>query len=124
MIHERERLNEAIWDRNSRGSGRLAVGVRWRNAAGGPLADGDLLFTAGGKSYALWTDVAPLLATLGEDYEYRESISCAYAGYDKTFDYGDVVVYTNPVEEKDSSTRSSCTPTGIPRPGASPWATR
>lgn len=101
-IHEKERIGMKRFE-----IGILAAAVFLLSACSGgtrpegPLTADDLLFTADGESFALWTDAAPLLEALGGDYEYKEAISCVYDGYDKTFDYGDVVVYTNPDGEKD-----------------------
>lgn len=67
----------------------------------GVFTSDDLLFTAGGAAFALRSDVAPLLAALGEDYDYSEAISCVFEGFDKTYDYGDVAIYTNPDGKAD-----------------------
>lgn len=71
--------------------------------ATGEFTSDDLLFVVNGQSFALMTDVTPLLKALGDDYEYSEAISCVYEGYDKTYTYGggDIYIYTNPIEGVD-----------------------
>lgn len=67
----------------------------------GVFTSDDLLFEVEGATFALRSDVAPLLAALGEDYEYSEAISCVFEGFDKTYDYSDVAIYTNPDGKTD-----------------------
>ena len=43
-------------------------------------------------------DVAPILETLGDGYDYSENISCMFEdGMDKTYTYPDVTIYAYPV---------------------------
>lgn len=56
----------------------------------------DVCFALDGQVFAPKSDVAPLLEALGDGYQYEEADSCVYEGYDKTFKYGDLIVYTNP----------------------------
>ena len=74
-----------------------------------------LLAACGGGSekdsiYALTIDgvkmtgnqpVKPYLDKLGDDYEYSESISCAYDGMDKIYTYENFSIYTYPDGDKD-----------------------
>ncbi|MEZ4358270.1 MAG: hypothetical protein R2876_06590 [Eubacteriales bacterium] len=61
----------------------------------------DLAVTVNGADYKLRVDSAPILAALGDGYEYMEVISCVYDGKDKTFTYPGIIVNTVPVEGKD-----------------------
>lgn len=63
--------------------------------------DADMALVINGKTYAVRTDSAPVISVLGEDYAYEETVSCIYEGYDKTFNYGDITVYTVPVDDQD-----------------------
>ena len=45
--------------------------------------------------------VKPYLDKLGSDYQYSESISCAYDGMDKIYAYEDFSLYTYPDGDKD-----------------------
>ena len=45
--------------------------------------------------------VKPYLDKLGSDYQYSESISCAYDGMDKIYAYKDFSLYTYPDGDKD-----------------------
>ena len=49
-----------------------------------------------GVTIAIHSDVAPVLAALGDDYEYRESDSCAFVGKDKQYIYNGFVIFTYP----------------------------
>ena len=42
-----------------------------------------------------------VLEALGEPLDYRESKSCLYDGYDKTYTYQDVVIITSPIQGKE-----------------------
>ena len=81
-----------------------------------------LLAGCGGKeaavSPALHVDGTPfthesavdeILTALGEDFTYYEAISCVYDGMDKTYDYGDVTVYTYPDGDTDQLMELYCT---------------
>ena len=61
----------------------------------------DMAVVIGGKTYPVREDSAAVLAALGSDYSYDETVSCVYKGYDKTFDYGDIKVSTVPVDDVD-----------------------
>ncbi len=47
------------------------------------------------------TQVKQYLDKLGDDYEYSESISCAYDGLDKIYTYENFSIYTYPDGDKD-----------------------
>ncbi len=47
------------------------------------------------------THVKQYLDKLGDDYEYSESISCAYDGLDKIYTYDNFSIYTYPDGDKD-----------------------
>ena len=61
----------------------------------------DMAVIINGKTYPVRVDSAEVLAALGDGYEYGETVSCVYDGYDKTFTYDGIVVSTVPVDGKD-----------------------
>lgn len=67
----------------------------------GAFSEKDLGVMIDGEVYYLREDSAPLLAALGEDYEYSEMVSCVYDGKDKTYTYAGIKVNTVPVDGKD-----------------------
>jgi len=68
----------------------------------GAFKKADLGVWVGSKVYYLREDSAPLLAELGDFYDYIESVSCVYDGMDKKFSYFDGIrVDTVPVGGKD-----------------------
>lgn len=67
----------------------------------GAFSEKDLGVAVGGKTYYLREDSAPLLAALGNGYEYSEMVSCVYDGKDKTYSYPGITVNTVPVNGKD-----------------------
>lgn len=65
---------------------------------------------AGGNMFALTLngttvegnkEVTPYLEKLGDNYEFSESISCAYDGMDKIYQYEHFNIYTYPEGDKD-----------------------
>lgn len=68
---------------------------------GASLTEADLAFVLDDRSFALLSDAAPLLAALGDGYEMSEAPSCVYEGFDRTFDYGYLQVYTIPQGDTD-----------------------
>ena len=70
--------------------------------AGKPFNDElDMAVVVNGKKYPVRVDSAEILKDLGEGYEYGETVSCVYNGYDKTFTYDDIIVSTVPDGETD-----------------------
>ncbi|HBN82426.1 MAG TPA: hypothetical protein DDZ89_01135 [Clostridiales bacterium] len=65
------------------------------------FSEKDLEFTVNNVVFRLDQDVAPLLETLGDEYETAEAPSCVYDGMDKTFMYDSVEIYTYPLNGKD-----------------------
>lgn len=61
----------------------------------------DMAVIINGKTYPVRVDSADVLSVLGSEYEYGETISCVYDGYDKTFAYDGITVSTVPDGEKD-----------------------
>ena len=55
------------------------------------------------------TEVEVILDLLGDDYQYYEAISSVYEGMDKTYSYGDCVLYTYPDGETDRLMELYCT---------------
>lgn len=69
-----------------------------------------------GKSFSVKGDIDELLAVVPGSYEYSEALSCMTAGYDKTYDYGFIVIETVPSGEKDRISRISVTGEGAETP--------
>jgi hypothetical protein len=67
----------------------------------GSFTQEDLVFAIEGNNFALDTDIAPLIEILGDDYTLSSAPSCVYDGEDKTYDYGNIIIYTYPNGEKD-----------------------
>lgn len=61
----------------------------------------DLRIVVDDSSFTMLEDAAGLLSLLGDDYQYSEAESCVFEGMDKTFDYGDLLVYTVPSGDID-----------------------
>ncbi len=70
-------------------------------AALGSFTQQDLVFAIDGTNFALDTDIAPLMEILGDDYTLSSAPSCVYDGEDKTFDYGNIIIYTYPNGDTD-----------------------
>ena len=51
----------------------------------GAFSEQDLGIALDGEVYYLREDSAPLLAALGNEFEYSEMVSCVYDGKDKTY---------------------------------------
>ena len=86
-------------------SGLLVLG-----GCGGEAAQSvEPALTVSGTEVSGDTAVEDVLALLGEDYEYYEAISCVYDGMDKTYTYGDCVLYTYPDGETDHLMELYCT---------------
>ena len=70
--------------------------------AGQPFDEAfDMAIIYNGVKYPVRVDSAEILAALGDGYEYNESISCVYNGYDKTFQYENITVSTVPDGDTD-----------------------
>jgi hypothetical protein len=67
----------------------------------GTFVAADLVLTIEGQSFAMMNDAAPLLKKLGDKYQKAEAESCLFKGFDKTFDYGFLQVFTIPNEKLD-----------------------
>ncbi|MDO4568581.1 MAG: hypothetical protein Q4B99_06455 [Clostridia bacterium] len=67
----------------------------------GAFTVADMGIAVDGKVYSIRSDSAPLIAALGDDYEYSYSVSCVYDGDDKLYDYAGISVSTVPVDGKD-----------------------
>ena len=76
---------------------------------GGKKAAVSPALTVDGTTFTHESTVEEILTALGEDYTYYEAISCVYDGMDKTYDYGNVVVYTYPDGETDRLMELYCT---------------
>ncbi|MGI6162245.1 MAG: hypothetical protein ACOYJD_09550 [Christensenellales bacterium] len=61
----------------------------------------DMGITVDGTWYPIYQDAAPLLASIGEDYELFAAPSCLFTGEDKEFSYDSCSVFTNPDGDKD-----------------------
>ena len=67
----------------------------------GAFSEQDLGIALDGEVYYLREDSAPLLAALGNEFEYSEMVSCVYDGKDKTYTYSGIIINTVPVDGKD-----------------------
>jgi hypothetical protein len=65
------------------------------------LSESDLKFLFNDKYFELDSDVQPLLAELGSDYDFSEAPSCVYEGTDKSYEYQGIAIYTYPLNGKD-----------------------
>lgn len=68
---------------------------------GSTFTEQDLIVSVDGQNFSMLEDTAGLLSILGDEYAYNEAESCVYDGMDKTFDYGQVIVYTVPSGDID-----------------------
>lgn len=66
-----------------------------------PFSAADLVICFQEQNYLLLEDAAGLLQALGEGFAYSEADSCVYDGMDKTFDYGNICIYTIPAGSTD-----------------------
>lgn len=70
-----------------------------KNAA---IAEEDFALVIDSHSFRCMTDIAEVLAVMGEDYQYAEGKSCAYDGLDKSFIYPAAEFYTVPLQSGDT----------------------
>lgn len=71
---------------------------------GKPAKDSKYFFTVASKddfAVKIDSDMADVLAVLGEPLKYFEAASCAFEGLDKTYTYAGYVVLTRPDGKKD-----------------------
>ena len=67
-----------------------------------PVSDGiPFSLTCHGVTVTPHEKVTPVIAALGEGYEYHESASCAFEGLDKVYTYADIEIYTYPKGDED-----------------------
>lgn len=64
-------------------------------------ASTDLTMLVEGQIYALQTNVAPLLAALGDDFKLAETPSVLHEGLEKSYTYKGIAIYTHPFEGQD-----------------------
>lgn len=55
----------------------------------------------GEEKISIKEDIEQVLKALGDDYEYSESKSCMYDGYDKLYEYSELIINTYPENDKD-----------------------
>jgi hypothetical protein len=58
------------------------------------MSRADLAVTINGKNYGMLDEAKPLTDALGEPVRYSEAPSCLYEGFDKTYEYADLTLYT------------------------------
>ena len=87
----------------------LALALLLLAGCGGKEAAVSPALTVDGTTFTHESTVDEILTALGEDFTYYEAISCVYDGMDKTYDYGDVTVYTYPDSETDRLMELYCT---------------
>jgi len=61
----------------------------------------DLTIYLDGTRYYLDMDILDVIAVLGDDYDFAQSISCEHDGYDKSFLYDGIEFYTYPLPHGD-----------------------
>lgn len=61
----------------------------------------DMAIVYDGHTYPVHCDAAELIAALGDDYEYGETISCTREGYEKTYEYDGLRIDTLPAGDND-----------------------
>jgi len=81
--------------------GQTTISVENNGGEGQAQTSDSFKFTYSGTTVNINTDVAPVLAALGSDYNYFESDSCAYQGKDKVFTYPHFAIYTYPDGDTD-----------------------
>ena len=87
----------------------LALALLLLAGCGGKEAAVSPALTVDGTTFTHESAVDEILTALGEDFTYYEAISCVYDGMDKTYDYGDVTVYTYPDGDTDQLMEFYCT---------------
>ncbi|MCR5611977.1 MAG: hypothetical protein K6F68_09155 [Clostridiales bacterium] len=63
--------------------------------------DADMCVIINGKTFRIHDYVDDILAELGDGYEYSEAISCTRDGYEKTYEYDGISIYTLPADDGD-----------------------
>lgn len=65
------------------------------------ITDADIALAYEGNQYAINDKAAALITALGDNYEFDQSDSCAYEGFDKYYVYtlenGEVILFTIPL---------------------------
>jgi hypothetical protein len=83
------------------------------------MSPADLAAVVNGKTYAMMDEAKPLIDALGEPVSYSEAPSCLYEGFDKTYEYADLTIYTittkgvDRIDGIDLTTDAWQTPRGI-----------
>lgn len=67
----------------------------------GALTMDDLAIAIDGQVYKLNENAAPMLAAMGDDYEFSQDVSCVFDGYDKVHTYDSIEITTYPDGEND-----------------------
>ena len=77
---------------------------------GKPFDEGrDPAFVFENKTYSINDDAQSIVKALPGEYEYTESLSCMTEGYDKTYDFGYIVIDTVPAETGERISRVTIT---------------
>ena len=87
----------------------IALALLLLAGCGGKEAAVSPALTVDGTTFTHESAVDEILTALGEDFTYYEAISCVYDGMVKTYDYGDVTVYTYPDGDTDQLMELYCT---------------
>ena len=70
--------------------------------AGKPFDENfDMAIVFDGKTYPIHCSAHDLIAVLGDDYDYNETISCTREGYEKTYEYDGLRIDTLPDGDGD-----------------------
>ena len=63
--------------------------------------DADMCVIINGKIFRIHDYADEILAELGDGYDYSEAISCTRNGYEKTYEYEGISIYTLPDDDGD-----------------------
>lgn len=66
-----------------------------------PLSEEDIAIVFGGMSFRTGIDVTDVIEALGDEYVYKESVSCIRPGMEKTYEFDGLVIQTVPLGDKD-----------------------
>ncbi len=66
-----------------------------------PFTKEDVAVVFGGMTFRTGIDVTEVIEAIGDEYEYREAVSCIRPGTEKTYEFDGLVIQTVPVGDKD-----------------------
>lgn len=90
------------------GSGSSSSSSDEASSSGGSASSGTttsdsegFTFTSGSATVVMGAEADPIIESLGDDYDYFESESCAFDGLDKVYTYSGFKLNTYPVDDVD-----------------------